>query len=59
MSEALQADKPNVPESFTGVRVEEAKSGRSKCKACREQIEGGNTRVGVETFQVVHEMRTR
>ena len=33
-----------------GCRLEESKSGRAKCKACREPIEEGTQRVGVETF---------
>jgi ribosome-binding protein aMBF1 (putative translation factor) len=32
--------------------MEEAKSGRAKCKICSQNIEGGTTRVGVERFAV-------
>ena len=31
-------------------RLEEAKSGRAKCKACSIKIDGGEQRAGVETF---------
>jgi len=37
-------------EAFTGLKLEEAKSGRAKCKACQETIGAGEMRVGVETF---------
>ena len=32
------------------VKLEEAKSGRAKCKACQDLIGAGELRVGVETF---------
>jgi hypothetical protein len=35
---------------FTGVKLEEAKSGRAKCKVCQDLISAGEMRVGVETF---------
>jgi len=35
---------------FTGLKLEVAKSGRAKCKACQGLISAGEMRVGVETF---------
>ena len=37
-------------EVFSGVRMEEAKTGRSKCKGCTSLLNKGEMRVGVETF---------
>ena len=37
-------------QAFTGLKMEEAKTGRAKCKACQDLISAGEMRVGVETF---------
>lgn len=42
--------KPATIEVFTGVRMEEAKTGRSKCKGCTSLLKKGEMRVGFETF---------
>lgn len=49
-AEAKAQPKEEDDYPFSGVRIESAKSGRSKCKACKEKIEADTTRVGVEVF---------